>query len=85
MEHSHLCKQHHLECVNGSLQNLDSGLDWTMDSCLFETTQPLFSAFFVILICFAIMLSVTSASGVEHVHGSMQTGENYSNTTVNSH
>ena len=55
-----------------------------MDSCLFETTQPLFSAFFVIFSCFAIMLSVTSASGVECVHGSAQTGENYSNTTVNS-
>ena len=33
-----------------------------MDSCLFETTQPLFSTFFVIFSCFAIMLSVTSAS-----------------------
>ena len=30
------------------------------------------------------MLSVIGASGVKHVHGSTQTGENYSNTTVNS-
>ena len=30
------------------------------------------------------MLSVISASGVKCVHGSMQTGEDYSNTTVNS-
>ena len=30
------------------------------------------------------MLSVISASGVKRVHGSKQTGEDYSNTTVNS-
>ena len=30
------------------------------------------------------MLSVISASGVKCVHGSTQTGEDYSNTTVNS-
>ena len=30
------------------------------------------------------MPSVPSASGMEQVHGSMQTGKDYSNTTVNS-
>ena len=30
------------------------------------------------------MLSVISASGMKHVHESTQTGEEYSNTTVNS-
>ena len=29
------------------------------------------------------MLSVISASGVKRVHGSTQTGKDYSNTTVN--
>ena len=34
--------------------------------------------------CLAIKLSPISASGMEHVHGCMQTVEDYSNTTVNS-
>ena len=34
------------------------------------------------LCCLTIMLSVISASGMECAHGSMQTGEDYSNTTV---
>ena len=54
---------------------------FTMDSLSFKATQPLFSAFFS---CLAIMLSAISASGVERVHGSAQTGKDYSNTTVNS-
>ena len=70
----------------GSLQILDSGLDCGLDYGLisFKATQPLFSAFSVI---FIIMLSVISASSMEPVHESMprsmQTGEDYSNTTVN--
>ena len=34
--------------------------------------------------CLAIMLSAISALGMESVNGSTQTGEDYSNTTVNS-
>ena len=55
-----------------------------MDSRSFEATRPLFSAFSVIFSCLAIMLSAISASGMERVHGPMQTGDDYSNTTVNS-
>ena len=56
-------------------------VDWTMDSWSFKATQPLFSAFSVIFSCLAIMLSVISASGMEHINGSMQTGEDYSNSS----
>ena len=55
-----------------------------MDSWSFKATQPLFSAVFVIFSFLAIMLSAVSASGMERVHGSKQTGKDYSNTTVNS-
>ena len=42
------------------------------------------NAFSVIFGCFAIMLSAISALGMECVHGLMQTGKDYSNTTVGS-
>ena len=55
-----------------------------MDSSSLAATQPLFSALTVIISCLAIILSVISASGMEHVHGYTKTGKDYSNTTVNS-
>ena len=40
-----------------------------MDSSPLAATQPLFSALTMIISCLAIMLSVISASGMEHAHG----------------
>ena len=51
---------------------------------IIQAIQPMFNAFSVIFSCLAIMLSMISASGMEHVYGSKQIGEDYSNTTVNS-
>ena len=74
----------HFASADRSLQYLDSGLGWTIDSSSLEATQPLLSALTVIISCLAIILYVTSASGMEHAHGYTKIGKDYSNTTVNS-
>ena len=59
----------HFASADRSLQYLDCGLDWPIDSSSLEATQPLLSALTMIISCLAIMLSVISASGMEHTHG----------------
>ena len=61
---------------------LDCGLDYGL--MIIQSNSASVQIFFVIFSCLAIMLSAISASGMEGVHGSTQTGKDYSNTTVNS-
>ena len=61
---------------------LDCGLDY--GPMLIRSNSASVQCFLCDFSCLAIMLSAISASGMEHVHKSTQTGEDYSNTTVSS-
>ena len=61
---------------------LDCGLDYGL--MIVQSNSASVQCFLCDFRCLTIMLSAISASDMEGVHGSTQTGKDYSNTTVNS-